>query len=769
MLFVKFFIIDEKYILKTNLIGYFDKGKPLIQCTYYSAHMWYQERNHRHRDTANPKFQLCCGNGKVQLPFLKPPLPFLQHLLCDSKAIDSRNYQKNIPLYNMMFSFTSPREKFDGSVMGNKGPPTICIQGQTYHRIGSLLSTKGKSPKYAQLYIYDPKNEIKTIIRSTNMLDEHNIYAKSFHMARDRLRDKLVCDLKLRLMSNRSQDGRIYNIPHVFEVVSASKLQRIDDLNTSYLAYQYPLLFLYGEEGYRLDVLYRAKHCFNGSNTNKLTIREWLCFKIQSRENEAQTLFRSRRLFQQFLVDGSTMVGQRSNKGKRVILPSSFVGRQRYMDQLYFDGMTICNNVGLPDLFLTFTSNPNWPQVQNILSSMNLTIVDRLAIVVRVFRIKFEQLLTYLNKKNKLGKVIAYNGQTLIKGGVSIDNHSVVPYNPWLLLRYQDHINIEWCNQSIYIKYLFKYINKGYDHITTMIHPSSESTSNTIRNADEIQHYLDCRYISPCEACCQIFAFPIHGRNPAVEKLFFLLPGLFYLRIMLIVSKGPMTYEEIHTVANIAIREAKDWDSGYFLRKLFVTMLLSNNINNPKNVWAQTWEWLSDGILFEQRRVLHFPDLPHTQMELQNLTLIEIEKLLNKKKNEQMEIFQKIMGVVHNNKGGMYFLYGYGGTSKTFMWKTLSIALHAQHSIVLNVASSSIASLLLPGGQTTYSRLKIPVPTLDNFVCNIHQGSDLAALSLRDIMKTNSNEPKVFWGKVVVFEGYFRQILRVFPLGLFVF
>jgi len=60
----------------------------------------------------------------------------------------------------------------------------------------------------------------ETIIRSTNMLDEHNIYAKSFHMARDRLRDKLVCDLKLRLMSNRSQDGRIYNIPHVFEVVS---------------------------------------------------------------------------------------------------------------------------------------------------------------------------------------------------------------------------------------------------------------------------------------------------------------------------------------------------------------------------------------------------------------------------------------------------------------------------------------------------------------------------------------------------------------------
>jgi len=46
-------------------------------------------------------------------------------------------------------------------------------------------------------------------------------------------------------------------------------------------------------------------------------------------------------------------------------------------------------------------------------------------------------------------------------------------------------------------------------------------------------------------------------------------------------------------------------------------MLLSNNINNPKNVWAQTWEWLSDGILFEQRRVLHFPGI-HSLLMLYN-------------------------------------------------------------------------------------------------------------------------------------------------------
>ena len=50
-----------------------------------------------------------------------------------------------------------------------------------------------------------------------------------------------------------------------------------------------------------------------------------------------------------------------------------------------------------------------------------------------------------------------------------------------------------------------------------------------------------------------------------------------------------------------AIKEAKDWGSGYYLRKLFITMLISNSINRPENVWEQTWKWLADGILFQQR------------------------------------------------------------------------------------------------------------------------------------------------------------------------
>lgn len=61
------------------------------------------------------------------------------------------------------------------------------------------------------------------------------------------------------------------------------------------------------------------------------------------------------------------------------------------------------------------------------------------------------------------------NGRTIEKNHFTFHNKHIVPYNPFLLLKYQVHINMEWCNQGASIKYLFKYINKGYDHITTHI------------------------------------------------------------------------------------------------------------------------------------------------------------------------------------------------------------------------------------------------------------------------------------------------------------
>lgn len=86
------------------------------------------------------------------------------------------------------------------------------------------------------------------------------------------------------------------------------------------------------------------------------------------------------------------------------------------------------------------------------------------------------------------------------------------------------------------------------------------------------------------------------------------------------------------------------------------------------------------------------------------------------------------MTSVTKQMGGVFFLHGYGGTGKTFMWRTLASALRSKHDIVLKVATSGITSLLLPGCRTTHSKFKITVPTLDNSTYNIDHDSDLNKL-----------------------------------------
>lgn len=119
--------------------------------------------------------------------------------------------------------------------------------------------------------------EIVTMLSA--MLYQYNEHAKSFRMARERLNDGDVPNLKLKLISQRVTDGRIYNLPKVSEVAAlivgdvdtadyrdiimetqSGQLQRIDELHASYLAYQYPLIFPFGEDGYRPDVVHRERH-----------------------------------------------------------------------------------------------------------------------------------------------------------------------------------------------------------------------------------------------------------------------------------------------------------------------------------------------------------------------------------------------------------------------------------------------------------------------------------------------------------------------------
>nr|GEY45854.1 hypothetical protein [Tanacetum cinerariifolium] len=159
---------------------------------------------------------------------------------------------------------------------------------------------------------------------------------------------------------------------------------------------------------------------------------------------------------------------------------------------------------------------------------------------------------------------------------------------------------------------------------------------------------------------------------------------------------------------------------------------------------------------------------------------------------EQKGIYKTIMDAVDKNNGGMFFVYGYGGTGKTYLYKTMSAACRSQGGIVLNVASSGIAALLLEGGRTAQSRFAIPINVVEDSMCNISADSELAELlrmakliiwdeapmvnrhcyeafdrTMRDICSTDPSTPSehVFGGKVVVFGGDFRRILLVVPNG----
>lgn len=291
-----------------------------------------------------------------------------------------------------------------------------------------------------------------------NMLRGCNVHVKTFRNAMDRFNNESECqDVSLVLINDRQKDGRVYNLPTSSEVAAlvvgdfqlnmdkrdiileknSGKLKRINELHPCYLPLQYPLIFPYGEDGFRLGI----KNGFTGITKNKkanISMREFFAYRIQIRKVGSQALLLSRRLQQQFLVDAYTMIEtqrlryirkNQSNlrslnyskfvaaandglsslpiEGNRIIIPSSFTGGPRYMHQMYLDCMSICKYFGFPDLFITFTCNPKWPELIRYFEKYNLRSEDRPELCCRLFKVKLDKLMDDLTKKHLLGKTVS--------------------------------------------------------------------------------------------------------------------------------------------------------------------------------------------------------------------------------------------------------------------------------------------------------------------------------------------------------------------------
>jgi ATP-dependent DNA helicase PIF1 len=126
-----------------------------------------------------------------------------------------------------------------------------------------------------------------------------------------------------------------------------------------------------------------------------------------------------------------------------------------------------------------------------------------------------------------------------------------------------------------------------------------------------------------------------------------------------------------------------------------------------------------------------FMTLPFDMTHLYTLFLMTYSQLSQNsicRVDEQRGHYNKIISAVNKQDGGVFFLHGFGGTGKTFIWRTLASALRSKQDIVFTVATSGIAAKLLPGGRTAHSKFKIPIPTLDNSSCKIPYDSDLGQL-----------------------------------------
>ena len=174
-------------------------------------------------------------------------------------------------------------------------------------------------------------------------------------------------------------------------------------------------------------------------------------------------------------------------------------------------------------------------------------------------------------------------------------------------------------------------------------------------------------------------------------------------------------------------------------------------------------------------------------------SLIKTAEAMHEKLNEdKKKAFKSIVDDVRDDKPGVFFVSGHGGTGKTFLWNALVAYLRGYKRIVLTVTSSGVASLLLPGGRTAHSRFKIPIDLDSNGVCDIRRSTMLSSLiescsliiwdealmthrkcfealdrTLRDILSDQdaslANVP--FGGKIVVLGGDLRQILPVIEGG----
>ncbi|XP_076926473.1 uncharacterized protein LOC143589660 [Bidens hawaiensis] len=135
----------------------------------------------------------------------------------------------------------------------------------------------------------------------------------------------------------------------------------------------------------------------------------------------------------------------------------------------------------------------------------------------------------------------------------------------------------------------------------------------------------------------------------------------------------------------------------------------------------------------------------------QNQLKVEFQTLFNSITHEQKNVFDRIMMEVQQNKGVVFFVYGYGGTGRTA---------HSMFYIPINLNEDSTC-YIDPGTDEAQLLEKTKLIIWDEAPMAHKHGFQALDGSLKDVLSSNF----LFGGKVIVFGGDFRQILPVVQKG----
>ncbi|CAN1164940.1 ATP-dependent DNA helicase PIF1 [Linum perenne] len=508
---------------------------------------------------------------------------------------------------------------------------------------------------------------------------------------------------------------------------SNTGLTRITSLNPLFDSLHFPLLFPHGDDGFHTNIAYDPAHVPPKTKRQFVTQREYYCFRIQYRTSEGKTLIRAGKALQHYCIDAFTTVEQnrltylRNNQKTlrsetynsrnlgRIILPSTFTGSVRYMKQLFLDGMAICHYFGNPDLFITFTNKPsvvvrvfrmkllhlkddiNKQRIfgRTVAAELPDPMIDPIGYAAATkfmlhgpCGVDFQKSPCMVDDKCKKFFPKAYTsettiddhgyavyrrrmtGITAIKSGVSLDNRYVVPYNRYLIVKYQAHINIEVCHKGQLIKYLFKYITKGPDRSepvhSIVARPSCTNTMLTqwfllnqrypsARNLtyDRIPNSFvwsdQCKDWSPRK---NGFAL---GRIPSVPAA---CGDVFYLRILLGKIPGALSFQHLRTVSGVVysdyqlacqamgllatdnewdsvMLEVSRWGQASIIRSVFVSLLIFCQVADPAKLLQNWWESMSEDFAYRQEQLTSAPLQQPSSPTLYNQVLHALNSILH--------------------------------------------------------------------------------------------------------------------------------------------